>query len=910
MALVSVLFDGMVTVLSQQSEMLKTLTTLDPIKSHVAKSDILLLEDWKDQLQSLELYVKRLNVKPARSKRGLELSLFDDDENLTKKMKVIAIEAVDQAGLASMYERVAALEHSLSEDGKKLQKVTEKIGSIPQQLSVLHGSQQKESEMDAKVARLNVRMDELEKKLPLQVVSAVENVEQKIWRINESMAEDADFISKVTSGVRFALLDTPTAATANEHLSSRGHLSGQLSTMLNSSLSPTRSIDASETSEDVCAQVSALVRTVGQLKELTRQQDKETQGIKKTLAHFPRDIEDLTNAIDGTKTDVEEIRAGLDTMHNVLASRQRADTTLQSSLDRLGAQMETNQIELDSIQTLWKDNDKSIGKITERVRDLQSTCDNHKSDLNELKLDLDAVVADADGMKDSIVQQVAAEIEGVKKRFNRKYDSIQESVQINKDHITSLDSSLQIIRGEFENFVVDSKSDVSSRLDTVNQSIAKLQEQVEHDCKAATEACKQQSELLSNEINSCRTDSVNQIQVLSNQIKAQLQQMDSHSEQLKDDLTRLFKHDLDNLKKDFVSQLNLLSNKITVDLDQTQDSLMRVCISRSDAQALLDSKLNELDSDLRASILGVTETLSSHTLEYQQQYHDSLKEFMGIRHKFTDIAKDLGSLNSDHKNHSKHVLKSVDDIRVDLQSIRKLWDVELPRLRSDTQAMRATVADLDTKSIGTAGELEGIQGRLEELVKGIMKLSEILGVLSPKDSKDKEDEISAMDDGNAEDGLASRLERSWNRRFSNRCKSILTLISKKADSSLIKLLQISQEHLEEQMDRIAGKLVNGKVALGSAPARYSSNAKSAEEPTWQIAKTERILMVDGDAKSSLYSKSQRPRVVSANAASAASRSPGPTNVFEWPENIPDMLKEQMAKKTPLQRRVRPTSARR
>eukprot|EP00743_Colponemidia_sp_Colp-15_P013293 GILK01015390.1.p1 GENE.GILK01015390.1~~GILK01015390.1.p1 ORF type:complete len:685 (+),score=126.93 GILK01015390.1:60-2057(+) len=664
-------------------------------------------------------------------------------------------------------------------------------------------------------------------------------------------------------------------------------------------------------SEDICSQVSALVRTVGQLKELTRQQDKETQGIKKTLAHFPRDIEDLTNAIDGTKTDIEEIRSGLDTMHNVLASRQRADTTLQSSLDRLGAQMETNQIELDSIQNLWKDNDKSINKLTERVRDLQNTCDNHKSDLNELKLDLDAVVADADGMKDSIVQQVAAEIEGVKKRFNRKFDSIQESVQINKDHVTSLDSSLQIIRGEFENFVVDSKTDVSSRLDRVNQRIATLQKQIEQDCKAAAEACRNQTELSSNEIKSCRTDSTNQVQLLSNQIQAQLQQMDSHSERLKDDLIGLFKHDVDNLKKDFVSQLNLLSNKITVDLDQTQDSLMRICISRSDAQTLLDSKLNELDSDLRASILGVTETLSSHTLEYQQQYHDSLKEFMDIRHKFTDIAKDLGILNSDHKNHSKHVLKSVDDIRVDLQSIRKLWDVELPRLRSDTQAMRATVADLDTKSIGTAGELEGIQGRLEEVVKGIMKLSEILGVLSPKDSKDKEDEIPGMEhDTNAEDGLASRLERSWNRRFSNRCKSILTLISKKADSSLIKLLQISQEHLEEQMDRIAGKLVNGKAPQVSVPARYSSNAKTAEEASWQIAKTERMLMVDGDAKPSLYSKNQRPRVVSANAASAASRSPPPTNVFEWPENIPDMLKEQMTKKTPLQRRVRPTSARR
>merc|ERR1712224_511855 len=50
--------------------------------------------------------------------------------------------------------------------------------------------------------------------------------------------------------------------------------------------------------------------------------------------------------------------------------------------------------------------------------------------------------------------------------------------------------------------------------------------------------------------------------------------------------------------------------------------------------------------------------------------------------------------------------------------------------------------------------------------------------------------------------MVSRVEKTWRQLSSQKYKSVLDLVSKKADHSVLRLLQISQQHIESQLDRV------------------------------------------------------------------------------------------------------------
>merc|ERR1711869_1083 len=50
--------------------------------------------------------------------------------------------------------------------------------------------------------------------------------------------------------------------------------------------------------------------------------------------------------------------------------------------------------------------------------------------------------------------------------------------------------------------------------------------------------------------------------------------------------------------------------------------------------------------------------------------------------------------------------------------------------------------------------------------------------------------------------MVARVDKTWRQLSSQKYKSILDLVSKKADQSVLRLLQISQQHIESQLDRV------------------------------------------------------------------------------------------------------------
>merc|ERR1712230_358545 len=50
--------------------------------------------------------------------------------------------------------------------------------------------------------------------------------------------------------------------------------------------------------------------------------------------------------------------------------------------------------------------------------------------------------------------------------------------------------------------------------------------------------------------------------------------------------------------------------------------------------------------------------------------------------------------------------------------------------------------------------------------------------------------------------MVARVDKMWKQHSGQKYKSVLDLLSKKADHSVLRLLQISQQHIESQLERV------------------------------------------------------------------------------------------------------------
>merc|ERR1719262_1712288 len=94
-----------------------------------------------------------------------------------------------------------------------------------------------------------------------------------------------------------------------------------------------------------------------------------------------------------------------------------------------------------------------------------------------------------------------------------------------------------------------------------------------------------------------------------------------------------------------------------------------------------------------------------------------------------------------------------------------------------------------------------------KLARGVVKIAQVLGVFPGARMEDGTEEELDIDVEllNWEDwcqNLTGRVEKTWRQLSSQKYKSVLDLVSKKADHSVLRLLQISQQHIESQLDRV------------------------------------------------------------------------------------------------------------
>jgi len=93
------------------------------------------------------------------------------------------------------------------------------------------------------------------------------------------------------------------------------------------------------------------------------------------------------------------------------------------------------------------------------------------------------------------------------------------------------------------------------------------------------------------------------------------------------------------------------------------------------------------------------------------------------------------------------------------------------------------------------------------LTRGTVKLCQVVGVFPGAKVNDGSEEeldvdVELLNWEDCAQHLSARVEKTWRQLSSQKYRSVMDLVSKKADHSVLRLLQISQQHIESQLDRV------------------------------------------------------------------------------------------------------------
>merc|ERR1712057_82447 len=145
------------------------------------------------------------------------------------------------------------------------------------------------------------------------------------------------------------------------------------------------------------------------------------------------------------------------------------------------------------------------------------------------------------------------------------------------------------------------------------------------------------------------------------------------------------------------------------------------------------------------------------------------------------------------------------DIGKNSDDIKKMERQRAEDNQRHKQDMDAVYEELDQKVYEK--NFLGLEDNVCKLTRGSVKLCQVVGVFPGARMDDGTEEeldidVELLNWEDCAQNMVARVDKTWRQLSSQKYKSILDLVSKKADHSVLRLLQISQQHIESQLDRV------------------------------------------------------------------------------------------------------------
>jgi len=198
-----------------------------------------------------------------------------------------------------------------------------------------------------------------------------------------------------------------------------------------------------------------------------------------------------------------------------------------------------------------------------------------------------------------------------------------------------------------------------------------------------------------------------------------------------------------------------------------------------------------------------------------------------LKRDSSKLRDEVNSLTVKSAAHDVDIGKCSDDLR-------KLERQRAEDSQRHKQDMDGVYEELDQKVYEK--NFKSLEELVTKLTRGTVKLCQVVGVFPGARVNDGSEEeldvdVELLNWEDCAQHLTARVEKTWRQLSSQKYRSILDLVSKKADHSVLRLLQISQQHIESQLDRVRHERELWKEVVDKRAQQPMQLALSLKDPT-------------------------------------------------------------------------------
>merc|ERR1719326_1977034 len=223
----------------------------------------------------------------------------------------------------------------------------------------------------------------------------------------------------------------------------------------------------------------------------------------------------------------------------------------------------------------------------------------------------------------------------------------------------------------------------------------------------------------------------------------------------------------------------------------------------------LEAELRKQDEDMHKEINDRVDGVEKHHASTSKETSKRLNaldlRISGLQGASGEQKRDISKLREEANSLTVKSAAHDVDIGKNSDDLRKLERQRMDDAHRHKQDMDAIYEELDQKVYEK--NFLALEDNVTKLTRGSVKLCQVVGVfpgarMSDGTEEELDVDVELLNWEDCAQNLAARVEKAWRQLSSQKFRSVLDLVSKKADHSVLRLLQISQQHIESQLDRV------------------------------------------------------------------------------------------------------------
>eukprot|EP00451_Oxyrrhis_marina_P035974 CAMPEP_0204374194 /NCGR_PEP_ID=MMETSP0469-20131031/48497_1 /ASSEMBLY_ACC=CAM_ASM_000384 /TAXON_ID=2969 /ORGANISM="Oxyrrhis marina" /LENGTH=752 /DNA_ID=CAMNT_0051364747 /DNA_START=31 /DNA_END=2289 /DNA_ORIENTATION=+ len=512
-----------------------------------------------------------------------------------------------------------------------------------------------------------------------------------------------------------------------------------------------------------------------QMQKLSSDLDKKASAMA-TLTRTPgapgAAPEEVSSDINALKYDIGELKDMLTSAKSDTAHVKRIVLACERDMEDFTAAMDAVNVDLDEMRARV---DSTHSIITSRQR-VEATV---TAEISTMRLDM-GDMQEALKAHDAWMEDVSASLQEAHERCNQLGSDI---VELREQTNAKLDGKVDVVSW------TDSNDDIDGAVKTVRDMVSSLRLEVD----ARRRKVDEMMSTLDTKHSSLTEDLKRDVHTLHKE------QQDEHS----------------TLKR-FTNDLHEMHVSLHKQHCETVDNLSRTNETLSEAKQDLETQLNTNVSNIKKDMSQKSKESADRSENADRHNANVAKE---ASKRMNTLELRISGVQGACGEHKRDITKMREEVN-GLTVKSAAHDVDINKVQSDAsklekwraedtnkhkQDMDAVYEELDKKLYET--NFITLEELVSKLARGVVKLAQVVGVFPGARMDDGTDEELDIDVEllNWEDcciNMVTRVDKMWRQQSSQKHRSVLDLVNKKADHSVLRLLQISQQHIEGQLERV------------------------------------------------------------------------------------------------------------